>query len=120
MVLALPSLDGYLRTGLDNLIESASPASMILLRARALHRCCPGGLAEPESAGRWERERLAVRRRTGEGFGPGPLPCCRDLGVLEPAHGLWYALLIAVVLLAVPGLTGGPSLPQAAGQEAGG
>ncbi len=60
---------------------------MILLRARALHRCCPGGLAEPESAGRWERERLADRRRTGEGIGPRPWPCCRGLGVLEPAHG---------------------------------
>ncbi len=38
---ALPSLDGYLRTGLDDLIESASQASMILLRTRALHRCFP-------------------------------------------------------------------------------
>jgi hypothetical protein len=41
VVLALPSLDDYLRTGLDDLIESASPASGILLRARALHQCFP-------------------------------------------------------------------------------
>jgi len=33
VVLALPSLDGYLRTALNDLIESASPASVILLRA---------------------------------------------------------------------------------------
>ena len=39
MVLALPSLDGYLRTALNDLIESASQASMILLRARPLRRC---------------------------------------------------------------------------------
>jgi len=78
------------------------------------------GLAEPESAGRWEREQLADRRRTGEGFGQGPLPCCRRLDVLRASPRLWFALLIAVVLLVVPGLTGGPPLSQVAGQEAGG
>ncbi len=36
VVLALPSWDDYLRTGLDDLIESASRSSMVLLRARGL------------------------------------------------------------------------------------
>ena len=36
VVLALPSWDDYLRTGLDDLIESASQAPMVLLRARTL------------------------------------------------------------------------------------
>ena len=36
VVLALPSWDDYLRTGLDDLIESASRSPMVLLRARAL------------------------------------------------------------------------------------
>ena len=36
VVLALPSWDDYLRTGLDDLIESASQSPMVLLRARAL------------------------------------------------------------------------------------
>jgi uncharacterized membrane protein len=36
VVLALPSWDDYLRTGLDELIESASRSPMVLLRARAL------------------------------------------------------------------------------------
>jgi hypothetical protein len=35
-VLALPSWDDYLRTGLDDLIESASRSPMVLLRARDL------------------------------------------------------------------------------------
>jgi hypothetical protein len=56
------------------------------------------GLAEPESAGRWERERLAVRRRTGEGF-------VRGRGLAAVILVFWSqpaavaALLIAVVLL---------------------
>jgi uncharacterized membrane protein len=36
VVLALPSWDDYLRTGLDDLIESASRSPMVLLRARVL------------------------------------------------------------------------------------
>ena len=36
VVLALPSWDDYLRTGLDDLIESASQSPMVLLRTRAL------------------------------------------------------------------------------------
>jgi uncharacterized membrane protein len=36
VVLALPSWDDYLRTGLDDLIESASRSLMVLLRARVL------------------------------------------------------------------------------------
>ena len=36
VVLALPSWDDYLRTGLDDLIESASQSPMVLLRAQAL------------------------------------------------------------------------------------
>ncbi len=36
VVLALPSWEDYLRTGLDDLIESASRSPMVLLRARAL------------------------------------------------------------------------------------
>ena len=36
VVLALPSWDDYLRTGLDDLIESASQAPMVLLRTRVL------------------------------------------------------------------------------------
>ena len=36
MVLALPSWDDYLRTSLDDLIESAARSPMVLLRARAL------------------------------------------------------------------------------------
>ena len=36
VVLALPSWDDYLRTGLDDLIESASQSPMVLLRARTL------------------------------------------------------------------------------------
>ena len=36
VVLALPSWDDYLRTALDDLIESASRSPMVLLRARAL------------------------------------------------------------------------------------
>jgi len=36
IVLALPSWDDYLRTGLDDLLESASRSPMVLLRARAL------------------------------------------------------------------------------------
>jgi uncharacterized membrane protein len=36
VVLALPSWDDYLRTSLDDLIESASRAPMVLLRARTL------------------------------------------------------------------------------------
>ena len=36
VVLALPSWDDYLRTGLDDLLESASRSPMVLLRARAL------------------------------------------------------------------------------------
>jgi uncharacterized membrane protein len=36
VVLALPSWDDYLRTGLDDLIESASQSPMVLLRARVL------------------------------------------------------------------------------------
>ena len=36
MVLALPSWDDYLRTALDDLIESGSGSPMVLLRARAL------------------------------------------------------------------------------------
>ena len=39
VVLVLPSWDAYLRTGLDDLIESASRSLMVLLRARA---CSPG------------------------------------------------------------------------------
>jgi hypothetical protein len=35
-VLALPSWDDYLRTGLDDLIESASQSPMVLRRAWAL------------------------------------------------------------------------------------
>jgi hypothetical protein len=35
-VLALPSWDDYLRTALDDLIESGSGSPMVLLRARAL------------------------------------------------------------------------------------
>ncbi len=36
VVLALPSWEDYLRTGLDDVIESASRSPMVLLRARAL------------------------------------------------------------------------------------
>ena len=36
VVLALPSWDDYLRTALDDLIESASQSPMVLLRARVL------------------------------------------------------------------------------------
>ena len=36
VVLALPSWDDYLRTGLDDLIESAAQSPMVLLRARVL------------------------------------------------------------------------------------
>ena len=36
VMLALPSWDDYLRTGLDDLIESASQSPMVLLRARDL------------------------------------------------------------------------------------
>jgi len=36
VVLALPSWDDYLRTGLDDLLESASRSPMVLLRARTL------------------------------------------------------------------------------------
>ena len=36
VVLALPSWDDYLRTGLDDLIESAAQSPMVLLRARTL------------------------------------------------------------------------------------
>ena len=36
VVLALPSWDDYLRTGLDDLLESASQSPMVLLRARTL------------------------------------------------------------------------------------
>ena len=36
VVLALPSWDDYLRTALDDLIESSSGSPMVLLRARAL------------------------------------------------------------------------------------
>ena len=56
----------------------------------------------------------AAHRR---GHAPGPRPCRRDLDVLEPAHGV-VALVIAVVLLALPGLielTGRATLARAAG-----
>jgi uncharacterized membrane protein len=36
VVLVLPSWDDYLRTALDDLLESASQSPMVLLRARAL------------------------------------------------------------------------------------
>jgi hypothetical protein len=36
VVLTLPSWDDYLRTGLDDLIESAAHSAMVLLRARTL------------------------------------------------------------------------------------
>ena len=36
VVLALPSWDDYLRTALDDLIESAAQSPMVLLRARTL------------------------------------------------------------------------------------
>ena len=36
VVLALPSWDDYLRTALDDLIESAAQSPMVLLRARVL------------------------------------------------------------------------------------
>jgi len=36
VVLALPSWDDYLRTALDDLLESAAQSPMVLLRARAL------------------------------------------------------------------------------------
>lgn len=36
VVLALPTWDDYLRTSLDDLIESASRSPMVLLRARTL------------------------------------------------------------------------------------
>jgi uncharacterized membrane protein len=36
VVLALPSWDDYLRTALDDLLESASRSPMVLLRARVL------------------------------------------------------------------------------------
>ena len=36
MILALPSWDDYLRTSLDDLIESAARSPMVLLRARTL------------------------------------------------------------------------------------
>ena len=36
VVLALPSWDDYLRTALDDLIESAARSPMVLLRAQAL------------------------------------------------------------------------------------
>ena len=35
-MLALPSWEDYLRTGLDDLIESAAQSPMVLLRARTL------------------------------------------------------------------------------------
>lgn len=119
MVLARPSLDGYLRTALNDLIESASPTSMILLRARALHRCFPVTWRSQNRPALGTRaaggplcalERASVRGR------------CLTAVILvfwsQPTAVV--ALLIAVVLLVVPGLTGGPPLPRAAGQEAGG
>ena len=119
MVLALPSLDGYLRTALNDLIESASPASMILLRAWALRRCFPVAWRSQNRPGAgnasgWRSdgalERALVRGR------------CLAVMILvfwSPPAAV-VALLIAVVLLVVPGLTGGPPLRRAAGQEAAG
>ena len=72
VVLALPSLDGYLHTALNDLIESASPASVILLRAWASHRCFPVAWRSQNRPGAGNASGWRTRRRTGEGFGPGP------------------------------------------------
>jgi hypothetical protein len=119
VVLALPSLDGYLRTALKDLIESASQASMILLRAWALHPCFPVAWRSQNRPGAgnasgWRSdgalERASVRGR------------CLAAVILVFWSQLTavVALLIAVVLLVMPGLTGGPPLRRAAGQEAAG
>ena len=40
VMLALPSWDDYLRTGLDDLLESAAQSPMVLLRARTCSPPC--------------------------------------------------------------------------------
>ena len=74
VVLALPSWDDYLRTGLDDLIESASQSPMVLLRAQALltslrntappaasHRS-PGGSTAPKSLAPPTSQRSGTKR----------------------------------------------------------
>jgi uncharacterized membrane protein len=68
VVLALPSWDDYLRTGLDDLIESASQSPMVLLRARALlttlHNAAPPA----------RQPSIARRLRRAEELGTGNFP----------------------------------------------
>jgi uncharacterized membrane protein len=68
VVLALPSWDDYLRTGLDDLIESASRSLMVLLRARVLLTSLLN--AAPSS----RRPPVARRLRRTEELGAGNFP----------------------------------------------
>jgi uncharacterized membrane protein len=68
VVLALPSWDDYLRTGLDDLIESASRSLMVLLRARVLLTSLLN--AAPPS----RRPPVARRLRRTEELGAGTFP----------------------------------------------
>jgi uncharacterized membrane protein len=68
VVMALPSWDDYLRTGLDDLIESASGSPMVLLRARMLLT----SLLEPAPLSR--QQSIAQRLHRTERLGAGNFP----------------------------------------------
>ena len=68
VVLMLPSWDDYLRTGLDDLIESASRSPMVLLRARILLT----SLLNTAPLSR--RPSITLRLRRTEGLGAGNFP----------------------------------------------
>jgi uncharacterized membrane protein len=68
VVLALPSWDDYLRTALDDLLESASQSPMVLLRARTL-------LTTLRNAAPPARQPLITRRlHRAEELGAGNFP----------------------------------------------
>jgi uncharacterized membrane protein len=77
VVLALPSWDDYLRTGLDDLIESASRSPMVLLRARDLLTSLLNAAPPPRKAP------VARRLRRTEELGAGAFPVIWH----DPARG---------------------------------
>jgi len=80
VVLALPSWDDYLRTSLDDLIESASRSPMVLLRARALL------ISLLNTAPPQRRSSIAWRLQHAQDLAAGNFPAIwRDTGGKDPA-----------------------------------
>ena len=80
VVLALPSWDDYLRTSLDDLIESASRSPIVLLRARALLTSLLN-TAPPQ-----RRPSIAWRLQHAQDLMAGNFPAIwRDTGGKDPA-----------------------------------